>query len=72
MDAKNEYLRLFRGKEWWSNLEAAELQKTMNQVKAWFDRLTESGQLKAAQPARARGRHCFGQNRAGGGRRAVR
>lgn len=50
MDAKNEYLLLFRGKEWWSSLSPEELRKTMDQVKGWFDRLTESGKLKAAQP----------------------
>ncbi|HEV2435100.1 MAG TPA: YciI family protein [Verrucomicrobiae bacterium] len=50
MDAKNEYLLLFRGKEWWSSITPEELQKTMDQVKSWFERLTESGKLKAAQP----------------------
>jgi hypothetical protein len=50
MDAKNEYLLLIRGKAWWNSLNPEELQKTMDQVKAWFERLTESGQLKAAQP----------------------
>ncbi len=50
MDARNEYLLLFRGKEWWDGITPEELQKTMDQVKSWFERLTESGQLKAAQP----------------------
>jgi len=50
VNAKNEYLLLFRGKEWWGNLTPEDLQKTMDQVKAWFERLTESGTLKAAQP----------------------
>lgn len=50
MEAKNEYLLLFRGKEWWSSVSAEELQKAMGQVKAWFEQLTESGKLKAAQP----------------------
>ena len=50
MDAKNEYLLLFRGKEWWGSLTPEELQKTMDQVKGWFERLGESGKLKAAQP----------------------
>jgi hypothetical protein len=50
MDAKNEYLLLFRGKAWWNSVTPEELQKTMDQLKAWFERLTESGKLKAAQP----------------------
>ena len=50
MNAKNEYLLLFRGKDWWSSLTPEDLQKTMDQVKGWFERLTESGALKAAQP----------------------
>ncbi len=50
MEAKNEYLLLFRGQAWWSGLTPEELQKTMDQVKGWFERLSESGKLKAAQP----------------------
>jgi len=50
MNKKNEYLLLFRGKEWWSSLSPEELRKVMDQVKGWFDGLTESGKLKAAQP----------------------
>jgi len=50
VNAKNEYLLLFRGKDWWSSLTPEDLQKTMDQVKGWFERLTESGALKAAQP----------------------
>jgi len=50
MDAKNEYLLLFRGKAWWASLPPEELQKVMDQVKGWFEHLTETGQLKAAQP----------------------
>jgi hypothetical protein len=50
MDAKNEYLLLFRGKEWWNGLSPEELRTTMEQVKGWFDRLEASGKLKAAQP----------------------
>ena len=50
MDAKNEYLLLFRGKDWWNGLSAEELRTTMDQIKGWFDRLEASGNLKAAQP----------------------
>jgi len=55
MDAKNEYLLLIRGKAWWNRLPPEELQKTMDHVKAWFERLTESGQLNVAQPLARKG-----------------
>jgi hypothetical protein len=47
---QNEYLLLFRGDAWYNRLSPEELQKAMSQFKAWFDRLTEEGKLKAAQP----------------------
>jgi len=47
---QNEYLLLFRGDAWYNRLSPEELQQAMNQFKAWFDRLTEEGKLKAAQP----------------------
>jgi len=47
---QNEYLLLFRGDEWYNQLSPEELQQAMSQFKAWFDRLTEEGKLKAAQP----------------------
>jgi hypothetical protein len=50
MSTQNEYLLLFRGDEWYTRLSPEELQKQMGQVKAWFERLTEEGKLKAAQP----------------------
>jgi len=50
MDTQNEYLLLFRGKEWWNDVSPEELQKVINAVNGWFDRLTESGKLQAAKP----------------------
>src|SRR5258708_20519744 len=47
---QNEYLLLFRGDAWYNRLTPEELQKAMSEFKAWFDRLTEQGKLKAAQP----------------------
>lgn len=46
----NEYLLLFRGTAWYDRLSPEELQTAMGHVKAWFDRLTAEGKLKAAQP----------------------
>src|SRR5205809_7791316 len=47
---QNEYLLLGRGNAWYNSLSPEELQKAMGDFKAWFDRLTEQGKLKAAQP----------------------
>jgi len=47
---ENEYLLLFRGKEWWKSLSPEELQKEMDRFKSWFERLTKEGRVKAAQP----------------------
>jgi hypothetical protein len=45
-----EYLLLFHGTQWDKNLSPEELQNVMSQWTAWFDRLTEQGKLKSAQP----------------------
>jgi hypothetical protein len=60
MDEKNEYLLLFRGKDWWNGLASEDLQRTMDQVKAWFERLTEAGKLKAARPLVREGAIIYG------------
>jgi len=62
MDGKNEYLLIFRGKEWWRGLSPEELRNTMELIKGWFDRLTESGELKAAQPLVREGALVSGRN----------
>jgi hypothetical protein len=62
MDANNEYLLLFRGKEWWNGLSAEELRTTMEQIKGWFDQLEASGKLKAAQPLAREGAVVSGRN----------
>ncbi len=62
MDAKNEYLLLFRGKDWWNGLSPEELRNTMEQVQGWFNQLTESGRLKAAQPLAREGAVVSGKN----------
>ena len=47
---ENQYLLLFRGSDWYNTVSAEELQQAMNRFKDWFDRLSESGVLKGAQP----------------------
>jgi hypothetical protein len=41
---------LFRGTDWHKGLSPEQIQMVVNQMKAWFDRLTEQGKLKAGQP----------------------
>ena len=59
---QNEYLLLFRGNEWYNSLSPEQLQKAMTDFKAWFDRLTEQGKLKAAQPLVREGKIVSGKN----------
>ncbi len=46
----SEYILLFRGTVWHKGLSPEEIQGVVTQMKAWFDRLTEQGKLKAGQP----------------------
>jgi hypothetical protein len=46
----SEYLLLFRGTDWHKGLSPEEIQQVINQMMAWFDRLTAEGKLKAGQP----------------------
>ncbi|MBI1841743.1 MAG: hypothetical protein HYR88_12950 [Verrucomicrobia bacterium] len=59
---QGEYLLLFRGKDWYNDLSPEELQAAMTQFKTWFDRLTEQGKLKGAQPLVRQGRVVSGKD----------
>jgi hypothetical protein len=48
--AKNEYLLLFRGTGWDNGLSPKQIEQIMDRFAKWFDRLTEWGILKSAQP----------------------
>jgi len=58
---QNEFLLLFRGNAWYEGLSPEELQQAMNQFKQWFDRLTDQGKLKAAQPLMREGKIVSGK-----------
>ena len=47
---KSEYMLLFRGTDWHKGLSPEEIQQVVNQMKAWFDRLTAEGKAKAGKP----------------------
>jgi hypothetical protein len=43
---KSEYMLLFRGTGWHKGLSPEEIQQVVNQMKAWFDRLTAEGKAR--------------------------
>ena len=47
---KSEFMLLFRGTEWHKGLSPEEIQQVVDQMKAWFDRLTAEGKAKAGKP----------------------
>jgi hypothetical protein len=47
---RSEYMLLFRGTDWHKGLSQEEIQHVVNQMKAWFDRLTAEGKAKAGKP----------------------
>jgi len=58
----NEYLLLFRGADWHKGLSPEQIQKVMNQWKAWYDRLCEQGKVKGGQPLEKEGKIVSGKN----------
>jgi hypothetical protein len=52
----SEYLLLFRGTDWHKGLSPEQIQTVVNDMKAWFDRLTEQGKLKAGKPLMPEGK----------------
>jgi hypothetical protein len=60
--AQNEYLLLFRGSSWDKGLSPEQLQKTMDQFMAWFERLKQQGKVKAGQPLERTGKIVSGKN----------
>lgn len=57
-----EFLLLLSGKEWYSSLSQAEIEKAMGQFKAWFDGLAGQGKIKGGQPLERSGAVVSGKN----------
>jgi hypothetical protein len=57
----SEYMLLFRGTDWHNGLSPEQIQNVMNQWKAWFERLTSEGKLKAGQPLEREGKIVSGK-----------
>jgi hypothetical protein len=58
---KSEYLLLFRGVDWHSRLSPEEIQTTMTDWMAWFNRLVDDGRCKGGQSLGAEGKVVAGQ-----------
>jgi hypothetical protein len=48
--SNSEYLLLFRGTDWHKGLSPEQIQQVVNQMMAWFERLTKEGKAKAGKP----------------------
>ena len=57
-----EYMLLFRGPRWDQGLSTDELQRTMDDIMAWFEGMNERGKIKGAQPLSTQGRTISGTN----------
>ena len=57
----SEYMLLFRGTDWHKGLSPEEIQKVMDQWKAWFERLTNEGKAKAGHPLEYTGKIVSGK-----------
>jgi hypothetical protein len=54
MNTENQYLLMFSGSEWYNQLSSAEIQKLLDQGKAWFEGLAAAGKIKGSGQALAR------------------
>jgi len=64
MNTQNEngYMLLYRSDEWYNKLSIEELQKLINQNKAWFERLTAQGKAKPGRALERTGVTVSGKN----------
>jgi hypothetical protein len=59
---QNGYMLLYRSDEWYNRLSREELQKLMDQNKAWIERLTAQGKAKPGRALERRGGIVSGKN----------
>jgi len=62
MNAKNQYLLLFTGKEWWHELSREQVQQVIDENKAWYGKLAAAGKVKASQALAREGATISGKN----------
>jgi hypothetical protein len=61
MKNENGFMLLFRGTDWHKGLSPEEIQNVMSQWKAWYERLTAQGKVKAGQPLEREGKVVSGK-----------
>jgi len=59
---QNGYMLLYRSDEWYNRLSREELQKLIEQNKAWIERLTAQGKAKPGRALERRGAIVSGNN----------
>jgi hypothetical protein len=59
---QNGYMLLYRSSEWYKTLSQDELQKLINQNKAWFEKLTSQGKAKPGRALERTGVTVSGKN----------
>ena len=59
---QNGYMLLYRSDEWYEALSHKELQKVINQNKAWIDRLTAQGKARPGHALERKGAIVSGKN----------
>jgi hypothetical protein len=59
---QNGYLLLYRSNEWYKTLSHEELQKIINQNKAWIERLSAEGKAKRGHALECKGATVSGKN----------
>src|SRR5262249_59345746 len=59
---QNGYMLLYRSDEWYNRLSHEELQKLMNQNKAWIEKLSAQGKAKPGRALERRGAIVSGKN----------
>ena len=62
MNTNNQYMLLFSGNAWYNQLSSEELQKVMDQSKAWFEELVAAGKAKRGQALIREGAVISGKN----------
>ncbi len=60
--ATSEYMLLFRGTDWHKGLSPEEIQTVATNWRAWFERLTKEGKVKAGHPLVNEGRVVSGKH----------
>ena len=62
MNAKNQYLLMFKGSEWWHKLSKEQIQQVIDENKVWYGKLAAAGKVRASQGLAREGATVSGKN----------